>query len=85
VGAGARLAAGAVVESAVVGAGAEIGRDAVVEGSILGERARVGEGSRIAGLAVIGPDAVVGAGNELDHGVRVGAGQQIPDRSLGFA
>ena len=85
IGAGARLAPRAVVESAVVGARAQVGADTHVEGSILGEGARVGDGARIAGLAVVGPDAVVGAGNELDHGVRVGAGQEIPDRALAFA
>ncbi len=85
IGAGARIEAGATVEGAVVGAGATVGAGAVVEGSILGEGAQVGAGSRVAGLAVVGPDAVVGAGNELDHGLRVGAGQGIPDRALAFA
>jgi len=85
VGAGARIGEAATIESAVVGAGAVVGAHAAVEGSIVGEEALVGEGSRLAGLAVVGPGAVVGAGNELNHGVRVGAGQEIPDRALAFA
>lgn len=85
IGPGARVEAGASIENAVVGAGTVIGADARVEGSILGEEARVGEGARVAGLAVVGPGAVVGAGNELDHGVRIGAGQDIPDCALAFS
>jgi mannose-1-phosphate guanylyltransferase len=85
IGAGARIDTGAVVEGAVVSAGAAVGADALVEGSIVGEQARVGAGTRVAGLAVVGPGAVVGSGNELDHGVRVGAMQAIPDRALAFA
>jgi mannose-1-phosphate guanylyltransferase len=85
IGAGARLAAGATVENAVVGAGAEIGADAVVESAILGEAARIGRGSRVTGLTVVGPGAVVGAGNDLDYATRVGADEEIPDRAVGFA
>ncbi|HEY7380733.1 MAG TPA: NDP-sugar synthase [Gaiella sp.] len=85
VGAGARLAPGAIVEYAVVGAGAEVGDEARVIGSIVAEGARLGANCSIAGLAVVGPGATLGAGNTLDHGLRVGAETTIPARALRFA
>lgn len=85
IGAGARLAAGAVVENAVVGAGAEVGEGSSVLGSIVGEHARLGQGCTVAGLGVVGPGAVLGVDNAIDHGLRVGAGAEIPDGALRFA
>jgi mannose-1-phosphate guanylyltransferase len=84
-GAGSRLERNGVVESAVVGSRAVVGRDAVVVGSIVGDDAVLGAGSQARNLAVVGPGASVGGGNVLDHGLRVGAGQAIPDRALRFA
>ena len=80
-----RLGKGAVVENAVVGARAIVGSGSVVVGSVVGDEAHLGEGCEVRNLAVIGPGAVLGAGNELDHGLRVGADQHIPDRSLRFS
>ncbi len=85
IGAGARVGEGTVVENAVVGAGATLGEHTVVVGSILGEGAVLGEGCEVRNLAVVGPEAIVGRGNVLDFGLRVGAGQEIPDESLRFA
>jgi mannose-1-phosphate guanylyltransferase len=84
-GAGAHLARGGVVESAVVGARTTIGRGASVIGSIVGADARLGDGSELRNLAVVGPRAEVGAGNVLDHGLRVAAGLRIPDDAIGFS
>ncbi len=83
-GAGARLEEGAIVENAVVGAHTRVGASAVVIGSILGDDAELGAGSELRNLAVVGPGAKVGSGNVLDHGIRVGAGQRIPDEALRF-
>ncbi|MDQ3122890.1 MAG: NDP-sugar synthase [Actinomycetota bacterium] len=80
-----RLGKGAVVENAVVGARASVGSGSVVVGSVVGDDAHLGEGCEVRNLAVVGPGAVLGAGNELDHGLRVGADQHIPDRSLRFS
>ena len=85
VGEGACLGKGAIVENAVVGARATLGAGAVVVGSVVGDEARLGDGCEVRNLAVIGPGAVLGAGNELDHGLRVGADQRIPEKALRFS
>jgi mannose-1-phosphate guanylyltransferase len=85
VGAGAHLGEGAVVESAVVGAGAAIGAGSTVVGSVVGEHAEVGTDCDVRNVVVVGPGAVVGARNQLDHGLRVGADQRIPDEALRFS
>jgi mannose-1-phosphate guanylyltransferase len=84
-GAGARLERGGVVESAVVGARTSVGAGASVVGSIVGDDARLGEGCELRNLAVVGPGAEVGSGNVLDHGLRIGAGQRIPDEAIRFS
>ena len=61
------------------------GAGSVVVGSVVGDEAELGEGCEVRNLAVVGPGAVLGAGNELDHGLRVGADQRIPDSALRFS
>jgi mannose-1-phosphate guanylyltransferase len=85
IGAGAQLAAGSIVENAVVGARARIGAGSVVVGSIVGEEAELGDACEVRNLAVVGPGASLGGGNELDHGLRIGSGQRIPEKALRFA
>jgi mannose-1-phosphate guanylyltransferase len=85
VGAGSKLARGALVENAVVGARAEIGAASVVVGSVVGDDAAVGPGCEVRNLAVVGPGVKLGRGNTLDHGLRIGADQQIPDLALRFS
>jgi mannose-1-phosphate guanylyltransferase len=84
-GAGARLGRGGVVENAVVGARTTIGEGAVVVGSVIGDDAELGAGCELHNLAVVGPGARVGVGNALDHGLRIGAGQSIPDEAIRFS
>ena len=84
-GAGSKLAEGGLVENAVVGARTRVGAEASVVGSIVGDDAELGPGCRLHNLSVVGPDARVGGGNVLDHGLRVGAGQHIPDEALRFS
>ena len=84
-GAGARLARGGVVENAVIGARTRIGAGASVVGSVVGDDAELGAGCELHNLAVVGPGADVGEGNVLDHGLRIGAGQQIPGKALRFS
>jgi mannose-1-phosphate guanylyltransferase len=84
-GAGARLAARGVVENAVVGARTRIGEGATVVGSVIGDDAELGAGCALHNLAVVGPGAKVGEGNALDHGLRIGAGQEIPSEALRFS
>jgi mannose-1-phosphate guanylyltransferase len=84
VGEGSRLGPGAVVENAVVGSGVTLGAGASVIGSIVGDEAELGSDCDVRNLAVVGPGACLGAGNALDHGLRIGAGQQIPDDALRF-
>jgi mannose-1-phosphate guanylyltransferase len=85
IGAGARVGAGAVVENSVLGAGSIVGADAVLIGSVVGDDAEIGEGSEVRNLAVVGPGAKLGSGNALDHGLRIGADQTIPDEALRFS
>jgi mannose-1-phosphate guanylyltransferase len=84
-GARASLGAGCVVENAVVGARTSIGAGASVVGSVVGDDVELGPGCALSNLAVVGPGAVVGGGNVLDHGLRVGAGQRIPDGAITFS
>ena len=85
VGAGARLGRGAIVENAVVAEGAVVGEGSSVTGSIVGAMARIGSRCSVAGLAVVGPGAELAAHNDLDHGLRVGAGASIPEEALRFS
>jgi len=84
-GAGSRLSADSIVENAVVGARATIGPGSVVIGSVVGDDAELGSGCQVRNLAVVGPGAILGGGNELDHGLRIGAGQSIPHEALRFS
>lgn len=84
-GAGSRLARGSLVENAVVGARATVGAATVVIGSVVGDEAEIGEGCEVRNLAVVGPGVKLGRGNALDHGLRIGADQLIPDLALRFS
>ena len=79
------LAEGGSVENAVIGARVTVGAGATVSGSMVGDDATLGEGCELHNLAVVGPGATVGAGNMLDHGLRIGADQRIPERALRFS
>ena len=84
VGAGSRVGPRAVVENAVVGPRAAVGGGSMVVGSIVGDDARLAAECEVRNLAVVGPGASLGTGNELDHGLRIAADQAIPDRALRF-
>jgi mannose-1-phosphate guanylyltransferase len=84
-GAGSRLARGALVENAVIGTRSTIGAATAVIGSIVGDGADVGPGCEIRNLAVVGPGVTLGRGNAVDHGLRIAADQSIPDLSLRFS
>jgi mannose-1-phosphate guanylyltransferase len=84
-GEGSRLGEGTIVENAVVGARAVVGGGSFVVGSILGDDVEVGDGCEVRNLAVVGPGASLGDGNELDHGLRVAADQRIPPKAIRFS
>lgn len=84
-GAGAKLGEGSIVENAVIGARVTIGAGSVVVGSVVGDDAEVGAVCELRNLAVVGPGAALGQGNALDHGLRIGADQRIPDEALRFS
>ncbi len=84
-GAGSRLATGCVVENAVVGSRATVGAGCAVVGSIVGDDADLGADCQLHNLAVVGPGASLGSGNVLDHGLRIGAGQAIPEHAIRFS
>lgn len=75
---------GATVSDAVVLDDAVIGRGASVREAIVSPRAHVGPDCEITGLAVVGPDVVLGAGNVVDRGARLFPGVELPDGALGF-
>ena len=85
VGEGSRLGEGTVVENAVVGARTTLAERCVLTGSIVGDDAQLGAGCEVRSLAVVGPGASLGTANELDHGLRIGTGQAIPDQALRFS
>ena len=68
-----------------VGSRATVGAGCSVVGSIVGDDARLGEACELHNLAVVGPGAMLGSGNVLDHGLRIGAGQTIPEQALRFS
>jgi NDP-sugar pyrophosphorylase family protein len=70
VGAGARIAEGAIVSGSVVLPGATIGRGARVQDAIVGARAVIGAGAELTGGTVVGDEEVVPDGAVL-VGVRV--------------
>jgi UDP-3-O-[3-hydroxymyristoyl] glucosamine N-acyltransferase len=57
----------------------------LVVGSILGDEVELGNGCEVRNLAVVGPGASIGDGNELDHGLRVAADQRIPAKAIRFS
>jgi UDP-3-O-[3-hydroxymyristoyl] glucosamine N-acyltransferase len=56
-----------------------------VTGSVVGDDTVLGAGCEVRNLSVVGPAATLGSGNALDHGLRIGAGQAIPDGALRFS
>ena len=80
---GSRLAASSRTPSS--GPRTSVGAGTSVVGSIVGDEAELGVGCELHNLAVVGPGASVGDGNVLDHGLRIGAGQRIPDGALRFS
>lgn len=81
VGAGSVVEAGAVVSGSVLGDGCAVGAGATVVDSVLGRGARVCAGAVVRD-AVIGDGAVVGPGNELQAGVRIWPGVELPERAI---
>jgi mannose-1-phosphate guanylyltransferase len=84
-GAGSRLAKGGVVENSVVGSRVTVGAGSTIVGSIVGDDAEIGSECELHNLAVVGPGASLGDGNVLDHGLRIGAGERIPENALRFS
>jgi mannose-1-phosphate guanylyltransferase len=84
VGRDAVIAAGAVVEGAVLFDGAQVGEGAVVRRSVIGKGAVVGPETAVDD-AVIGDGAVLGARLELRCGARVWPGVQLAEGSIRFS
>nr|WP_240197065.1 NDP-sugar synthase [Nonomuraea lactucae] len=84
VGAGAVVEAGAVVSGSVLSDGCVVCSEATVVDSVIGRGARVCSGTVVRD-AVIGDGAVVGPGNELQAGVRVWPGVELPERAVRYS
>jgi mannose-1-phosphate guanylyltransferase len=79
-----RIEPGATVRDAVVLDDAVIGRGSSVREAIVSPRAQIGPDCELTGLAVVGPDVVLGAGNVVARGARLFPGLELPDGALGF-
>lgn len=84
VGAGAVVGAGATVTGSVICDDCVIEPGASVTDSVVGRGARVCAGA-VVREAVIGDGAVVGPGNELQGGVRVWPGVELPERAVRYS
>jgi mannose-1-phosphate guanylyltransferase len=81
---GVHVGAGARIERSAVLAGARIGAGCVVSDSIVGLGASVGDDTRLAGGAMLGAAVAVGAGNVLEHGIRIFPSTVIGDDAIRF-
>ena len=77
VGAGARVAAGAVVRGSIIGAHARVGEDAEVSGAIVGQAVTIGAGARIPPGSVVGDDAAIAAGARVNPSTPVPTGGSV--------
>lgn len=84
VAADASIAPGAIVEESVVLAGAIVAEGAVVRRAVIGPRARIGSGAVVTGDSLVGPAAVIGERCELDRGIRVAPGTNLPAGAIAF-
>lgn len=75
---------GAIVENAIVLAGARIGAGAQLRDCVIAPGAVIGDRTIVGGEAVIGDGVRVGADNQLDRGIRVFPGTEIPDGAIRF-
>lgn len=84
VGAGCFIGAETVMNRCAVANGVSIGRSCLVEDSLIGEAAVVEDECTIAELAVVGPGALISAGNELRRGMRVWPDVEVGPSSIQF-
>nr|WP_055506639.1 NDP-sugar synthase [Nonomuraea pusilla] len=84
VGARAVVEAGATVVGSVLSDGCVVEAGAIVTDSVLGRGARVCAGTVVRD-AVVGDGAVVGPGNELQAGVRIWPGVELPERAVRYS
>lgn len=83
IGAGAVVAAGAVVRGSVIGAQTRVGEGAEVTGAIVGQGVTIGAGARIPAGSVVGDDADIAAGARVDPAQPVATGGSLSaDRAL---
>ncbi|PRQ10793.1 GDP-mannose pyrophosphorylase [Corynebacterium sp. 13CS0277] len=84
VGRGSEIGAGCRLDDTVVFDGVTIEPGVVVSNSIIADGAHIGAGARIHN-AIIGEGAVIGARCELQAGMRVWPGVQLPDGGVRFS
>jgi mannose-1-phosphate guanylyltransferase len=75
---------GSTIERAVVMRGAKIGAGCTLRDCIVSAGVSIGDGTHVEGLAVLGENVSVGAGNVLTGGVRVFPGVTLPDHAIRF-
>lgn len=81
VGANCVIEAGSTVSGSVLFDGAVVAKGAWVRDSVLGRGAHVAAGAMLDG-AVLGDGAIVGPGNELNDGLRLWPGVELPPTSV---
>lgn len=78
-GAGSRVADGAVVDGAVAGDGADIGAGARLSGCVLGAGVTVGDGAVLEGLVVVGDGARIGPGVRVTGPASIDTGEHVAE------
>jgi mannose-1-phosphate guanylyltransferase len=84
IGRGVTVGAGAAVDGAVIFDGAVIGSGADVARSVIGAGARIGDDA-VVHDAVVGDGAVIGSRCELQSGIRVWPGVNLPEAGVRFS
>ena len=78
------IAAGSIVERAVVLGGSQIGQGCELRDCIVAAGCSVGAGTKITGGAVLGEGVRIGADNVITRGARIFPGVELPDRAIEF-
>ena len=78
------IAAGAIVERAVILNGTKIGEGCTLRDCIVAGGCRVGANTQITGGAVLGEGATIGADNVITRGARIFPGVSLPDGAIKF-
>lgn len=84
IGSSSSIGEGTIVSGSVIADGVSIGESCEIRDAIIGEAAVIGDDCTIGELAVVGPGALIAAGNELQRGIRVYPDAEVGPQSIQF-